>query len=102
VTSEICIDTWQDRVTLAGLHPAERRAADKLAELATSDARVTGAVDELAVAAGVSLKTAARAVAELEAAARAVAELEAAGLLIRRCCALCSNPTGFELIGGRP
>jgi hypothetical protein len=90
--SEICIDTWQDCVTGVGLHPAERKAADKLADLATSDARVNIGVAGLAVAAGVSRNTA----------SSAVTELEAAGLLIRRCCALCSNPTGFELTGGRP
>jgi hypothetical protein len=90
--SQLDIETWHDRVTGVGLHPAERRAADKLADLATSDARVNIGVAGLAVAAGVSAKTA----------RRAVTELEAAGLLIRRCCALCSNPTGFELTGGRP
>jgi hypothetical protein len=86
--SQLDIETWHDRMTGVGLHPA----ADKLADLATSDARVNIGVAGLAVAAGVSRNTA----------NRAVAELEAAGLLIRRCCALCTNPTGFELIGGRP
>jgi hypothetical protein len=86
--SQLDIETWHDRVTLAGLHPAEH----KLADLATSDARVNIGLPELAATAGVSAMTA----------RQAVAELEAAGLLIRRCCALCRNPNGFELIGGRP
>jgi hypothetical protein len=86
------IETWRDRAAQVGLHPVEHVVTAFLAYLATSDARVNIGLPELAAAARVSLKTA----------RSAVAELEAAGLLIRRCCALCSNPTGFELIGGRP